>query len=200
MVTIWELRTCSLPDPLGAAHAAAPPNDAAAHAPDDGDDGDAGAEAPDCRDLRAFCATSHNAAHAAIAHMHSATKATAVSMTLPDKNVGRRWQKKMLAHAITMVSRTDTMAIVALVVSTIALVVALYTQFTVKKTLDETVRKLSWSWKDVMSGMMQNASAAWSALPQQTRDTLTQRATDAYGQGMAQLETVDPVQLIGRIR
>lgn len=92
------------------------------------------------------------------------------------------------------------MAIVSLVVAVVALVVALYTQFTVKKALDETVRKLSWSWNDVVSGMVQNASTAWNALPQQQRDMLTQRVNDMYKQGMAQLETADPIQLISRIK
>lgn len=98
-----------------------------------------------------------------------------------------------------MTSRTDIMAMVALVVAVVALIIAMYTQFTVKKALDETVRRLSWNWNEMASGLWTKLTQLWMAIPQQQRDKITSRVNAAYNDGMAQLETADPIALIGRV-
>lgn len=97
-----------------------------------------------------------------------------------------------------MTSRTDIMAIAALVVSILALIIALYTQFTLKKALEDTVKRLSWNWNETLSNLWNSIQQMWAKMPQKTRDTIQQRIDATYNDAMTQLETANPMALIGR--
>lgn len=90
------------------------------------------------------------------------------------------------------------MALAALVVSILALIIALYTQFTFKKSLDDLSKRLTWNWNEIASNMWNSIQQLWAKVPQETRDMVKQRVDEQYKDTMTQLATANPLTLIGR--